>query len=147
MESNRSNPPTSGLYWPFAPAARPLWSAYLAWSWWRETLTQLHAVAADDVGVAAGTSLEVIALGALVVRLAAALSEAGVYALWWRGRGARLPFWRFFCWIVTISMTDLWGHELQRMAADASGIARALCVAMAGPVTAGTSASGLALAF
>ena len=93
--------PPPGLAWPVVPMAVPFLYAWVAWSWWVETRTQLEAVpeAAANAGV--------MALAAVVGRVPAVLSEAAVYHLWWRSRGLRLPYWRFTCWVVALSIMGL----------------------------------------
>lgn len=124
----------AGLPWPFLPAFLPVWYAGIGWWWWRETREQLEAASAavpslDMVGdVVGATSL------AMLARLLSTLSEAGVYALWWKGRGSRLPYWRFFCWVASLSIADLLGFTLRRASEGASEFGRLFCALLAGPV-------------
>jgi hypothetical protein len=137
-----------GLAWPFLPVFIPFWYAWITWCWWTETREQLRSAAGAGVLAGAATSPEVMASVALLARLLAALSEGGAYALWWRSRGARLPYWRFLCWIVGLSAADLLGFALRRAAADASAIPRTVCVVLAGPAALDSGvASGAATAF
>ena len=140
----------SALAWPFHPAFIPLWYAGIAWGWWKETLAQLEAAeaAGADAGAAAAPAL--MASIALPARLLASLSEAGLYTLWWRGRGARLPYWRFLCWIVGLSATDLLGFSLRRSVEEAPAslrIASALLAGLAALDPTLTPGSGVMAAF
>ena len=140
--------PAPALAWPFLPAFIPFWYAGVAWCWWAETRGQLLTAAGAGALAGATSSPEVMASAALLARLLAALSEAGVYTLWWRSRGARLPYWRFLCWIVGLSIADLLGFALRRAVADASDVARAVCAVLAGPAALESgAASGAATAF
>ena len=150
MTGERDNPPTGsgGLAWPFLPAILPLWYAWLAWSWWTETREQLRGAAADGALAGAAASVDLMAWGALLARLMATLTEAGVYTVWWRSRSARLPYWRFFCWVAVLSSTDLFGISLRRAAEDAPGFVRGLSAILAGPGALNApAATGAAAAF
>ena len=120
---------TAGLTWPFARAGIPLLYLWLAWSWWFEIRNQVAALAdsgpTPDPGVLAG-----IGLGA---RALATASEAAIYTLWWRGRGLRLPYWRFLSWIAALSATDLVGYSLRRVVVEAPEAARVAIALLAGP--------------
>jgi hypothetical protein len=128
-ESRTEPTRSAGLPWPFLPAFLPFWYVGIGWWWWRETREQLEAAsaAAPSLDPAAMASL---ALGA---RVLGTLSEAGVYALWWKGRGSRLPYWRFLCWVASLSTADLLGFALRRAAADSPDLVRLLCAVLAGP--------------
>ncbi len=139
-----------GLAWPFLPAFIPIWYAWIAWSWWTETRTQLASAPGADAAAAAAMDPAVMASVALMTRLLAALSEAGLYTLWWKSRGARLPFWRFLCWVVGLSAADLLGFALRRAAEGAPDVLRAGCAVLAGPAAldpAGAAGTGAMAAF
>jgi hypothetical protein len=152
MHATTANPsiPSRGLAWPFPPALIPIWYAWIGWSWWAETREQI----ANAVGAAAGADPAgdpaAMASAALLARSLATISEAGCYVLWWKSRGARLPFWRFLSWIIGLSTVDLLGFALRRAAADAPTIPRMVCAVLAGPAAldaADAAGSGLATAF
>lgn len=119
----------SSLPWPIAPVGLPLFYLWLAWSWWFEIRVQVLAVA-ETVPAMDAEAMATFALGA---RALATLSEAGVYALWWRGRGHRLPYWRFLCWVAALSTTDLLAYSLRRAIEAAPDALRMVAAALAGP--------------
>jgi hypothetical protein len=128
------------------PAFLPFWLAGLAGWWWFEIRRQLGAAPGGVAWLGLGGAAS-LALGA---RLLATLSEAGVYCLWWRGRGARLPYWRFVAWVGSLSTTDLLRFSLRRAVETSGDLARAFAAALAGPATfepARSADSGLAMAF
>ena len=141
------------LGWPFVPAFIPLWYAWIAWAWWAETVAQIES--AERAGAThEAVAPAALASMALITRLMASLSEAGFYTLWWKGRGARLPYWRFVCWIVGLSVTDLLGFGLRRSAEEAPAALGIGAAVLAGPaaldptVAAGSGASdGVMAAF
>jgi hypothetical protein len=132
-ERDRFAAGSRSLAWPFPPALIPIWYAWIAWSWWAETREQIvRAVSvASDASVVADPSA--LASGALLARSLGAISEAACYVLWWKSRGARLPFWRFLSWVIGLSTVDLLGFALRRIAADAPAIPRTVCAILAGP--------------
>ncbi len=67
-------------------------------------------------GAARAGDLAVAATVMLAARLGAAAVEAGTYGLWWRARGARLPFFRFWAVIVALSLLDRFGIALGTLA-------------------------------
>lgn len=119
----------STLAWPFAPVGLPLFYLWLAWSWWLETRTQLSAVA-ETLPTMNSDSMATLALAG---RALATLSEAGIYTLWWRSRGLRLPYWRFLSWVAALSTTDLVGFSLRRGIEGAPDALRVLGAVLAGP--------------
>lgn len=89
----------------------------------------------QGAALAAGTThLPVAVAAALMIasRLAAGAVEALAYALWWRGRGARLPFARFFVALVALSLVDRCTLGLAALAAANPGLAP-LLAPLAGP--------------
>jgi hypothetical protein len=136
---------THSLPWPFARAGVPLLYLWLVWAWWLEIRTQVAALAESGPAADAGM-LAALGLGA---RALATASEAAVYALWWRSRGLRLPYWRFVCWVAALSATDLVGYSLRRAASDAPEAARVAIAVLAGPgaldASAGATGSMLGL--
>jgi hypothetical protein len=126
------------LSWPFAPAGLPLFYLWLAWAWWFEIRAQVLVVTETVPAMSADT----MATFALSARALATLSEAGLYALWWRSRGRRLPYWRLLCWVAALSTTDLFGFSLRRAVEDAPDALRMLAAVLAGPGALETSATG-----
>lgn len=119
----------SSLEWPFPPGILLVLLAWVGWSWWREIAAQTAAAGNPEPITVPAT----MAWLGLVARALATLTEAGCYVLWWKGRGARLPFWRFSAWVATLSAADLLGFALRRAAIDAPDALRWLCVVLAGP--------------
>jgi hypothetical protein len=128
-DSRTSPTGAAGLRWPFLPAFIPFWYAGTGWWWWREIREQLESASssAPSLGSTGMVSM------ALLARVMGALSEAGVYVLWWKGRGARLPYWRFMCWVTCLSTTDLLGFTLCRAAEESADLVRLICAVLAGP--------------
>lgn len=131
MSTTQADSPhrTPGLAWPFAPVGLPLFYLFLACAWWFETRTQVRVVA-ETMPTMNASTMATLALGA---RALATLSEAGFYALWWKGRGRRLPYWRFVCWVAALSTTDLFGFSLRRAVEYAPEALRTLAAVFAGP--------------
>lgn len=133
-----------GLTWPVAAAAVPLLYAWIAWSWWVEMRVQLAALPEG----AAPPGIDAMTAAALAGRIPSVLSEAGLYTLWWKARGLRLPYWRFACCVATFSTIDLLSFAVRRAAEDAPQALRVIGAVLAGsggmdPV-AQTSGSGAA---
>lgn len=118
-----------GLPWPILPAFLPVLYLWIGWSWWVEIRYQLEAVA-ESVPSMDRTTL---AAAAVAGRALALLSESAVYALWWKSRRLRLPFWRFVCWVAALSTADLLGFSLRRAVEDAPDVLRMLGAVIAGP--------------
>ena len=140
MSTSLPTPPhrTGDLSWPFAPVGLPLFYLWLAWSWWFEIRAQLMVVA-ENLPTMNADTMATFGLGA---RALATLSEAGIYTLWWRSRGRRLPYLRFLSWVAALSTTDLLGFSLRRAAEDAPGSLRMLAAVLAGPGALEASATG-----
>ena len=130
---------TGALPWPFARGGLPLLYLWLAWSWWFEIRFQVEALAVS----APTQDADAFAALGVAARMLATLSEAGIYTLWWRSRGLRLPYWRFQCWVAALSATDLVGYSLRRAAEDAPDAGRWMIAALAGPGALGSSSSGV----
>lgn len=114
--------PDERLPWVVKPWLQPFWYAYLAFSWWR-------AGAAES----AGANLSGAAAALLpLAKLAGALSEAAFYALWWRGRHLRLPYWRFFCVVASASLADVFSIGLAQRAREGPAAASAWLAPIAG---------------
>jgi hypothetical protein len=138
--------PPQPLPWPFPPGFLPFWYATIVWWWWREIHQQLASLPAAIPSLG-NAGMVWLALG---TRLLSTLSEAGAYVLWWKGRGARLPYWRFFCWVASLSSADLLGFALRRAIGESSQGIGLLGAALAGPSALeprGPADSGLAVAF
>jgi hypothetical protein len=134
------------LDWPFPPVPLSILIVWIGWTWWREILAQCDA-AATSVTLGTPASLAWLGLGA---RALATLSEAGIYVLWWKGRGARLAYWRLAAWIAMLSAADLFGFALGRAAEGAPTLVRISCTVLAGPLAWGgtpTVESGTMAAF
>ena len=139
MQAEHPQVRTGDLSWPFAGAGLPLLYLWLAWSWWFEIRSQVAALAASAPTLDAG----MFAAMGLVARALATLSEAGIYTLWWRSRGLRLPYWRFQGWVAALSATDLVGYSLRRAAEDAPDASRWMIAALAGPGALEPSSTGV----
>jgi hypothetical protein len=83
---------------------------FIVWRWWDQGLAQVMAALPE--GHARGPAVSVAA--ALVVALHGAgyAAEGAFYVIWWRIRGARLPFWRFTTWLAVLWLIDLTGETL-----------------------------------
>ncbi len=75
---------------------------------WRQGALLMAGVPRGHVAVAAS----LLVAG----RLAANAVEALFYALWWRARGARLPYGRFLVALVALSLVDRFGLALTAVA-------------------------------
>lgn len=127
-----------GLSWPYSRPGLPLLYLWLVWSWWFEIRAQMLVVA-ETVPTMNADTMATLGLGA---RALATLSEAGIYTLWWKSRGLRLPFWRFQCWVAALSATDLVGYSLRRTAEDAPDAIRMVAALLAGPGVLEPSSAG-----
>jgi hypothetical protein len=127
----------SGLPWPVVTAALPLLYAWIAWSWWGEVRLQLLALPES----AGAPGIDAMAWTATATRIPGVFTEAVLYTLWWRLRGFRLPYWRFVCWVATLSTLDLLGFSLRRAVEDASPALHALGVVLAGSAATGVTAA------
>ena len=127
-ERHAAGPPR--LDWPLPPGLLSILLLWVGWSWWKEIIAQLQAAAATTP-VAAPVALAWLGLAA---RGLSTLTEAAIYVLWWRSRGARLRYWRFAAWIAALSAADLFGFALGRAAEDAPGVPRILCAVLAGRI-------------
>src|SRR5262245_18871663 len=137
--------PPPGLTWPVVAGAVPLLYAWIAWSWWGEVRLQLAAVAEN-----AGAPVDAMAWAAVAARVPSVLTEAGLYALWRKLRGRRLPYWRFVSWVAMLSALDLLGFSIRRAAEDAPQWLHGLAALLAGSAAAGAPAfpgTGTAAAF
>lgn len=63
---------------------------------------------------------------AVAGKLSTFLLEAAFYCLLWRVFGRRLPFWRFFCVVVSASTTDLLAGSIANQVAEAPHLAARL---------------------
>ncbi len=117
------------LPWPILAAFLPVLYLWIGWSWWIEIRSQLEAVAESVASMDATT----LAAAAVAGRALAVLSESAVYVLWWKSRRARLPYWRFVCWVAALSTVDLLGFSLRRAVEDAPDALRMLGGVIAGP--------------
>jgi hypothetical protein len=107
------------LSWMVIPWLQPFWYAYVLVSWWQAGVSATRA----------GTALAASAAALVPAgKLAGFLSEAAFYVLWWRGRGRRLPFWRFFCVVASVSLADVFAIALAERA-HAGPPALASCLA------------------
>lgn len=107
------------LPWVMSPLVLPFWYAGLAWGWWRVFSSELASSPPAPASVMPPAAL---AAGMAVLgKLLGHLSEAGFYALLWRARGARLPFWRFLAVVVSSSVADQLAYTLAG-ASDVGGV-------------------------
>jgi len=81
----------------------------------------------------AAYGIEAMTAAALAARIPSVLSEAGLYTLWWKARGLRLPYWRFACCVATFSTIDLLSFAIRRAAVDAPEVLRLIAAVLAGP--------------
>jgi hypothetical protein len=84
----------------------PLWTAAVAWQWWRVLLADLRAAhpAAD---AAAAERMALSALAGVAARFAGIAIESGFYVLVWASFGRRLRYFRFASWVVALSMLEI----------------------------------------
>jgi hypothetical protein len=80
-------------------------------SWWELGLRQ-----GGELGAGPRLNLAVAATLMVLARLAASAVEALAYALWWRTRGARLPYARFLVALVALSLVDRLAQSLVTLA-------------------------------
>ena len=96
-------------------------------SWWELGWRQAGALGAvRQAGPAVAAALMAAA------HLAASAVEASAYALWWRTRGARLPWWPFFVGLVALSLVDRLATGLAELALRSPSLAPWLAP-LAGP--------------
>jgi hypothetical protein len=138
MPAEHSQVRTGALSWPFARAGLPILYLWLAWSWWFEIWSQVEPLA-DSAPAPGASTFAALGLGA---RMLATMSEAGVYTIWWRSRGLRLPYWRFLGWVAALSAADLVGASLRRAAEGAPEASRWMIAALAGPGALEPASSG-----
>ena len=115
-EAHPEGTPRERLPWVVTPWLQPFWYAYLAFSWWRAGAGELSGAGA------AGLQVALVPVG----KLAGALSESAFYALWWRGRGHRLPYWRFFCAVASASLADVFAVSLAQRVKEAPALTACL---------------------
>ncbi len=87
-------------------------------SWWELGLRQ-----GRELGAGQHLNLAVAAGIMVLARLAASAVEALAYTLWWRTRGARLPYVRFFVALVALSLVDRFAQSLVALAGRSPGLA------------------------
>jgi hypothetical protein len=87
-------------------------------SWWELGLRQ-----GGELGAGQQLNLAVAATIMVLARLAASAVEALAYTLWWRTRGARLPYARFFVALVALSLVDRFAQSLVALAGRAPALA------------------------
>jgi hypothetical protein len=80
-------------------------------SWWEMGYRQ-----GSDLGAGPHLPLAVAATLMLLARLAASAVEALAYVLWWRTRGARMPYLRFLVALVALSLVDRFAAGLAALA-------------------------------
>jgi hypothetical protein len=86
-------------------------------SWWELGLRQ-----GGELGAGQHLNLAVAATIMVLARLAASAVEALAYALWWRTRGARLPYARFLVALVALSLVDRFAQSLVALAGRAPAL-------------------------
>ena len=87
-------------------------------SWWELGLRQ-----GGELGAGQHLNLAVAATIMVLARLAASAVEALAYTLWWRTRGARLPYARFLVALVALSLVDRFAQSLVALAGRAPALA------------------------
>ena len=87
-------------------------------SWWELGLRQ-----GGELGAGQSLNLAVAATVMALARLAASAVEALAYTLWWRARGARLPYTRFLVALVALSLVDRFAQGLVALAGHAPALA------------------------
>jgi len=106
-------PERGGLPRAFHRLWSPFWIAFVGWQWWIEMGHQFASQFSESAPD--GYTQLAAVLGALG-HLAGNAVEALFYVEWWRARGTRLGFMRLFEWLVSLSMLDLLGDSLARVA-------------------------------
>ena len=86
-------------------------------SWWEVGCRQ-----GRDLGAGPHLNLAVAATIMVLARLGASAVEALAYALWWRTRGARLPYPRFLVALVALSLVDRFALSLVALAGRAPAL-------------------------
>jgi len=110
-------------------------------SWWEAAWRQGAALGAGQhLNLAFAATIMVTA------RLAASACEALAYVLWWRTRGARLPYVRFLVALVALSLVDRFALSLGGLAERTPALAGWLAP-IAGLQLVGRHASALATSF
>ena len=87
-------------------------------SWWELGLRQ-----GGEFGAGQHLNLAVAATLMVLARLAASAVEALAYTLWWRTRGARLPYARFLVALVALSLVDRFAQSVATLAGRAPALA------------------------
>ena len=87
-------------------------------SWWELGLRQ-----GGELGAGQRLNLTVAATIMVLARLAASAVEALAYTLWWRTRGARLPYARFLVALVALSLVDRFAQGMATLAGRAPALA------------------------
>jgi hypothetical protein len=90
-------------------------------SWWELGFRQ-----GPDVAAGQHLNLAVAATVMMLARLGASAVEALAYALWWRTRGARLPYARFLVALVALSLVDRCAEGLAALAGRVPALAAGL---------------------
>jgi hypothetical protein len=87
-------------------------------SWWEAGYRQ-----GSELGAGQHLNLAVAATIMVLARLLASAVEALAYSLWWRTRGARLPYLRFLVALVALSLVDRLALSLAVLAGRAPALA------------------------
>lgn len=87
-------------------------------SWWQLGLRQ-----GGELGAGQPLNLTIAATIMVLARLAASAVEALAYTLWWRTRGARLPYVRFLVALVALSLVDRFAQSLIALGGRAPALA------------------------
>lgn len=98
------------LPWIMAPWALPFWLASVEWGWW--DVFRAEFAASPPVPAASLPSPALAVSLGVIGKLMGHVSETAFYVLLWRGRGARLPFWRFLSFVVSASIVDQVAYRL-----------------------------------
>jgi hypothetical protein len=107
------------LPWIFAPWFLPIWYPSLGFLWWKVFATE--AARSDLAARPLVPSIMLAASLAAAGKFMGFVIEAGFFHFLWKSRGRRLPFWRFFCVVASLSMADLLASALGELPHGQSG--------------------------
>jgi hypothetical protein len=115
------------LPWPFVVWSLPWWYFVFGFGWWRVSARQL-----TELAPALAAHVSPAATLAVLARTTGLLIETAFYVVFWRTRGAHLPFWRYAFYLVLGSLADLEALDLAALS-RAGGPRHAWIVALVGP--------------
>jgi hypothetical protein len=115
--------------WGMAPWFQPIGYAYVALGWWQVARAEVSGL---EQATSAVTAPGLATLATLAGRFGGFLLETAFYHLFWKSRGRRLAFWRFFSVVVLASMSDLLAQAMSDFARRHPGHLAACLVPFAG---------------